>query len=316
MREREVEVFAGIDVSKGTLDLHIEPGARDLQVRYEDDGIEELCRCLLECSPRLIVIEASGGLETRLTSELVAKALPVAVINPRQARDFAKATGQLAKTDRVDAAALCAFARAIRPAVRELKDATTRELEALVTRRGQLVAMRTQELNRLASTATQPMRKSVERHIGWLDKRIREVEDETKRRLRGSEVWKTKDDLLRTVPGIGPVNSSAMLAKCPELGRLDRREIAKLIGVAPLADDSGMRHGKRHVWGGRAELRALLYMAAVSAMRSNAVIKAFAARLKAKGKPPKVVIVACMRKLLTILNAMLKTGTPWNPNFA
>jgi transposase len=269
-----------------------------------------------ERRPCLIVLEATGGLETRLACELAAQGLPVAVINPRQARDFAKATGQLAKTDRVDAAVLCAFAQAIRPAVRPLKDTTTRELDGLVTRRRQLVAMRTQELNRLPAATSTVMRKSIGRHIGWLEKRIREVEDETKRRLRGSEVWKTKDDLLRTVPGIGPANSSAMLAKCPELGRLDRREIAKLVGIAPLADDSGKHHGRRHIWGGRAELRALLYMATLSAMRFNPVIKVFAERLKAKGKHGKVVVVACMRKLLTILNAMVKTGTPWDPNLA
>lgn len=310
----ENECFAGIDVAKETLDLHLEPGGVEMHLAHDDEGIAQLCRRLLEHRAVLVVIEATGGLETRLASELAAHAVPVAVINPRQARDFAKATGELAKTDRVDAATLCAFARAVRPTVRPLKDATTRELDGLVTRRRQLVAMRTQELNRLSSAATVAMRKSIERHIGWLEKRIREVEDETRRRLHRSEVWKTKDDLLRTVPGIGPANSSAMLAKCPELGRLNRREIAKLVGIAPLANDSGKHHGRRHIWGGRAELRSLLYMATLSAMRFNPVIKAFAARLKGKGKHGKVVVVACMRRLLTILNAMIKSGTPWQPD--
>lgn len=316
MSEIDVEVFVGIDVSKATLDIHAEPGGHTLQVAHHDEGIAALCVWLQALHPRLIVIEATGGLETRVAAQLTAKGLLVAVINPRQARDFAKATGQLAKTDQVDAAVLCAFARVIRPQVRELKDETTRELEALVTRRHQLVGMRTQELQRVSTASSKAMQKDLRRHIAWLEKRIAEVEDVIRRRLRESEAWKIKDDLLRSVPGIGDTNSATMLSKCPEIGRLDRREIAKLVGLAPLANDSGKHHGVRHIWGGRADVRAALYMATLSAMRCNEAIQRFAERLTQAGKPPKVVIIACMRKLLTILNAMIKHQTRWNPNLA
>jgi transposase len=267
---------------------------------------------LVEVAPTLIVMEATGGLETPVASELAAKGLPVAVINPRQARDFAKASGQLAKTDQVDAAGLAAFARAIRPAIKPLKDADTRALDDLVTRRRQLIAMRVQETLRLGSAASKPLQKNLKAHIVWLDKQIAKLNDDLTKCLRNSEVWKTKDDLLRGIPGVGAVTTLTMLAKCPELGALNRREIAKLTGVAPLANDSGKHRGRRFIWGGRAEVRAVLYMAAVSAIRCNPAIRAFADRLKQAGKPPKVVIVACMRKLLTIMNSMLKNNAPWS----
>ena len=311
MNTKEMESFVGIDVAKGTLDLWIEPAGESLHITYDDAGIAAICQRLTALSPTLIVMEATGGLETRLATELAACGLPVAVINPRQARDFAKASGTLEKTDRVDAASLCAFARAIRPAVRPIKDADTRDLDDLVTRRRQLVAMRVQETLRLGSAATKALQKSLKSHIGWLDKRINELDDGLKRRLRNSDVWKAKDELLLSIPGVGAVTSSTILAKCPELGQLNRREIAKLSGVAPLADDSGKHRGKRSVWGGRAEVRAVLYMATISAMRCNPVIKKFGERLKNTGKPPKVVIVACMRKLLTIMNSILKNNVPW-----
>lgn len=264
----------------------------------------------------MIVVEATGGLEMRLASELAALGLNIAVINPRQARDFAKATGQLAKTDRVDAAMLAAFAKAIRPQVRALKDAETRALDDLVSRRRQLIAMRVQETLRLGMAASKPMQKSLNAHIVWLDKRIAEIDTDLTQRLRNSDVWRTKDDLLRGIPGVGVVTSQTLLAKCPELGTLNRREIAALIGVAPLANDSGKHRGKRFVWGGRADVRAVLYMAAISAIRCNTNIKAFAERLKLTGKPSKVVIVACMRKLLTIMNAMLKNNARWEQKIA
>jgi transposase len=316
MSEANIETFVGVDVSKNTLDVCAEPGNVRLHVAYDEEGIRRVCNELSGRQPRLIVVEATGGLETRLVAALAAKGLDVSVINPRQARDFAKATGQLAKTDEVDAAILCAFARAIRPPVRVLKDETTRELEALVTRRQQLVAMRTQETQRLYTVSGKALQKEVTRHIAWLNKRIVELDDTIRRRLRNSEIWRTKDDLLRGVPGIGEVNSAMLLCKCPEIGRLNRREISKLVGVAPLANDSGKHHGKRHIWGGRAEVRATLYMATIVAMKWNPVIKAFAERLQLAGKAPKVVIVACMRKLLSILNAMIKNMSPWNPNMA
>ena len=300
MSKISVETFVGIDVSKGTLDLCIEPAGETLHVEYDDKGISQVVKRLVEVSPTLIVMEATGGLEMRLAGELSAKSLPVAIINPRQARDFAKATGQLAKTDSVDAAILAAFARAIRPAVRPIKDADTRALDDLVTRRRQLVDMRVQETLRLG-TASKIQKKSLAAHITWLNKRITDLDDEMTKRLRASSVWKSKDDLLRGIPGVGEVTSLTMLAKCPELGQLNRREIAALTGVAPLAKDSGKHRGKRFIWGGRADVRAVLYMATVSAMRFNSRIKAFADRLILAGKPGKVVIVACMRKLLTII---------------
>lgn len=315
MSKSTVEKFVGIDVSKGTLDLCIEPAGETLHVDYDDKGISQVVKRLVEVSPTLIVMEATGGLEMRLAGELSAKSLPVAIINPRQARDFAKATGQLAKTDLVDAATLAAFARAIRPAVRPIKGADTRALDDLVTRRRQLVDMRVQETLRLG-TASKIQKKSLAAHITWLDKRITDLDDDLTKRLRASDVWKTKDDLLRGIPGIGAVTSLTMLAKCPELGQLNRREIAALAGVAPLARNSGKHRGKRFIWGGRADVRAVLYMATISAIRFNSRIKPFAERLKQAGKPGKVIIVACMRKLLTIMNTILKNNTPWSPQNA
>lgn len=310
MSENTVEKFVGIDVSKGTLDIGIEPTGEALRVVYDDKGIAQVVKRLVAVGPRLIVMEATGGLEVRLASELAVRGLPLAVINPRQARDFAKATGELAKTDAVDAAVLAAFARAIRPAVRAIKDADTRELDELLTRRRQLIEMRVQETLRLGTASKLP-RKSLVAHIAWLDKRIADLDVDLTKRLRASDAWRAKDDLLQGIPGVGAVTSLTMLAKCPELGSLNRREIAALVGVAPLANDSGKHRGKRFIWGGRADVRAVLYMASVTAIRCNSVLKAFAERLKQAGKPAKVVIVACMRKLLTIMNAMLKNNAPW-----
>jgi len=313
MNKMIVEKFVGIDVSKSTLDVCIEPAVQTLHVAYDEAGVRQVVSRLKEVKPILIVIEATGGLEVRIATELASLGLPVAVINPRQARDFAKATGQLAKTDQVDAAALAAFAKAIRPQARPLKDADTRALDDMVSRRRQLIDIRVQETLRLGTAASKPMQKSLNKHIAWLDKQITELDNDLAKRLRESDMWRAKDDLLRGIPGVGAVTTLTMLAKCPELGTLNRREIAALTGVAPLAKDSGKHRGKRFVWGGRADVRAVLYMATVSAIRCNDPIKAFAERLKKAGKPPKVVIVACMRKLLTIMNSMLKNNTPWNP---
>ena len=311
MSENEVEVFVGIDVSKRALDVQIEPPAESLRVDHDDAGIARLCARLSEVSPTLIVMEATGGMETRLAVELAARGLAVAVVNPRQVRDFAKATGQLAKTDRIDAGVLSAFARAIRPAVRPMKDKLTQELDDLVTRRRQLVQMRVQEALRLQG-ASKVQAKSLKAHIAWLDKRIANTETDLGKRLRSSDLWRVKDDLLLTIPGVGEITSRSVLSRCPELGSLNRQQIAKLVGVAPLNNDSGTHRGQRHIWGGRADVRSVLYMAAMSAMRCNDTIKAFATRLKKAGKPAKVVIVACMRKLLTIMNIIIKNSTPWN----
>ncbi len=316
MKETRAEKFAGIDVSKSTLDVCVVPEGKTLHVAYDETGISQIVDCLKDVGPTLIVLEATGGLEVRIATELASKGLPVAVINPRQARDFAKATGQLAKTDQVDAAVLAAFAKAIRPQVRPLKDEDTCALNDMVSRRRQLIDMRVQETLRLATAASKPLQKNLNKHIVWLDKQITEIDHDLTKRLRDSDVWRAKDNLLRSIPGVGAVTTLTLLAKCPELGALNRREIAALTGVAPLANDSGKHRGKRFIWGGRADVRAVLYMAALSAIRYNEPIKAFAERLKKSGKPPKVVIVACMRKLITIMNAMLKNNAPWNSTFA
>jgi len=315
MSENTVEIFVGVDVSKSTLDVQIEPLGQYLQVSNDDRGIASLVERLGELRPTLVVMEATGGLETCVAGELAARGVALAVVNPRQVRDFAKATGQLAKTDRIDAAVLCEFARAIRPAVRPIKDALTGELDAMLMRRRQLVQMRVQETLRLHS-ASKVQIKSLKGHIAWLDKQIVNIESDLGQRLRDSDLWRAKDNLLRSIPGVGTTTSFTMLGRCPELGTLNRHQAAKIVGIAPLNHDSGKHRGKRHIWGGRADVRSVLYMATISAMRCNPVIKAFAVRLKSAGKAPKVVIVACMRKLLTIMNTMLKNNTPWNPKIA
>jgi len=309
------EIFVGIDISKDTLDIGFQPSRHTGELPHDEQGISEATRRLREAEPRLVVLEATGGLETELAASLMAAGLAVVVVNPRQVRDYAKATGQLAKTDRIDALVLADFARAVRPEVRPMKDALTRELDDLVTRRRQLVEMRVQESLRLGRAA-KVQQKSLKSHIAWLDKRIEEIDTDLRQRLRASPAWRTKDDLLRSIPGVGATTSATLLAKLPELGTLDRKGIAALAGLAPLANDSGKQRGKRVIWGGRAEVRCVLYMSAVTAIRCNPVIHAFAQRLKAAGKPVKVVIVACMHKLLSIMNAMLKSNTPWNPKIA
>lgn len=311
MSENRVEVFVGVDVSKSTLDVCIEPSGESLQVGNDDPGIVQLCSRLSEIAPTLIVMEATGGMESRVAAALAARGLALAVVNPRQVRDFAKATGQLAKTDCIDAAVLSAFARAIRPEVRPRKDVLTQEFDDLITRRHQMVQMRVQEALRLHGASKHQI-KSVREHITWLDKRIVKIESDLDQRLRKSELWRAKDDILVSIPGVGEITSRSMLSRCSELGSLNRRQIAKLVGVAPLNNDSGTHRGRRHIWGGRADVRSVMYMATLTAIRCNTVIKAFATRLKAAGKPPKVVIVACMRKLLTIMNVMIKNNTPWN----
>ena len=315
MNQSKTEVFVGVDVSKATHDVRIEPLGESVSVANDDAGVATLCTRLCEVSPTLIVMEATGGMETCLAGQLAARGLAVAVVNPRQVRDFAKATGQLAKTDRIDAGVLCAFARAIRPAVRPMKDKFTRELDDLLTRRHQLVQMRVQETLRL-HCASKVQAKSLKAHITWLNKRISTLETDLGNRLRSSEIWRVKDDLLQSIPGVGKIASRSVLCACPEVGSLNRHQIAKLVGVAPLNNDSGTHRGQRHIWGGRAAVRSVLYMAAISAMRCNSAIKTFASRLKNAGKPAKVVIVACMRKLLTIMNIIIKNNTPWNPKKA
>lgn len=302
-------IFVGIDVSKAQLDVAQRLAGR-FTVPNTEAGVTQLLTRLTAAPPSLIVLEATGGVELPLTGALAAAGLPVVVVNPRQIRDFAKATGQLAKTDALDAQVLAHFAEVVRPEPRPLPDAQTQELAALVTRRRQLIEMLTAEKNRLAS-ARVVVRTQLRAHITWLEHALDQADRDLAEAIRQSPVWREKEELLRSVPGIGPVLTITLLANLPELGTLTHKQIAALVGVAPLNRDSGTLRGKRTVWGGRAQVRAALYMAAIVAVRFNPVIRAFYQRLCAAGKAKKVALVACMRKLLTIVNAMLKHRTAW-----
>ena len=270
------------------------------------------CGRVFRSSPTLVVLEATGGYERAAVAALAAAQMPVVVANPRQVRDFARATGQLAKTDRIDAETLALFAERVRPTPRPLADEASAALDALLTRRRQLVGMRGAERNRLEH-APPAVARGIRTHIRWLERQLSVVDRDLDDMIHQSPVWRAKEDLLRSVPGVGPIVSRTLLGELPELGQLNRRRIAALAGVAPFACDSGTLRGRRVVWGGRASVRAALYMSALVATRWNPVIRAFYQRLLAAGKPKKVALVACMRKLLTILNVMLRTNTPWAP---
>jgi transposase len=306
------EVFVGIDVARDKLDLAVRPAGEQWQVANTEAGIAALVPQLRALSPTLIVLEATGGLEVPLLAALGSAELPAVAVNPRQVRDFAKAVGKLAKTDAIDAQVLAHFADAVRPAVRPLPDAATQALGALVTRRRQLVEMLTAEENRF-KTATQAIRGDIQEHIAWLRTRLQGVDKELSQAIRSSPLWREQEDVLRSVPGIGPVVSATLLADLPELGTLGRKQIAALVGLAPVNRDSGTLRGKRTIWGGRATVRAALYMGALVGSRCNPVLRAMYTRLVAIGKTKKVALTACMHKLLTILNAMLKHHTPWAP---
>jgi transposase len=305
-------MVVGIDVSKDWLDAAM--GRQSLRVSNDAEGIGELTARLCAAGVRLVVMEATGGYETQAATAVAGAGLKLAVVNPRQVRDFAKATGRLAKNDRIDAQVIAAFGEAVAPQIVSLPDEQMRELQGLIARRSQLVGMRVQESNRLALTEV-ALRKQIKAHIAWLDKAIDEVNIDLTARLRSSPAWREKDQLYRSMKGVGPITSGTLMAALPELGTLDRRSIAALVGVAPFNCDSGRFLGRRVIWGGRAPVRRVLYMAAITAIRTNPVIKDFYARLIARGKPHKVALVACMRKMITILNAMARTNTPWTPAF-
>lgn len=307
-----MDIFVGIDVSKAVLDVAVAPTGDAWSVPNSTEGMQQLVGKLREFSPRLIVLEATGGLERRAVAALAGAALPVVAVNPRQVRDFAKATGQLAKTDAIDAAVLALFADRIRPEVRPLRDEEAQELEALIVRRRQVVDMITAEKNRLsAAPPSKLVRTAIGRTIKWLQKQLEDIDSDIDDAVTKSSAWKQKDDLLRSVPGVGKVLSRTLLSLVPELGTLGKKQLAALVGIAPLNRDSGKQRGRRCIWGGRAAVRNVLYMGALVAARFNPVIRAFHARLIASGKLPKVALVACMRKLLTILNAIVRDQTPW-----
>lgn len=306
----QAERFVGIDVAAGWLDVHVAPGGEAWRAANDAAGIAGVVARLRALGPALVVLEASGGHEAAAAAELGLAGLPVAVVNPRQVRDFARAVGQLAKTDALDAALLARFGQAVRPAPRPLPDEDARALKALVARRRQLVEMRVAEEQRLRLAAA-GVRAGIKRHVAWLRAEAAAVEGELAAAVAASPLWRETLALLCSVPGAGAGVGATLLAELPELGRLSRQEVAALAGLAPLNRDSGGQRGRRGTWGGRAGVRAALYMAVLAAIRCNPAIKAFHAQLVAAGKPPKVALVACMRKLLTVLNAIVRAGEPW-----
>ena len=315
VRMSTMDLYVGIDVSKATLDVATFPSGEAWTSAHNESEIEQLTTRLGLLRPKLIVLEATGGLERDAVASLFAAQLPVFVVNPRQMRHFAKGLGLLAKTDKLDAHAIARFAEAVKPSPRPLPDEQTQGLNALITRRRQIIGMQTAEKNR-SGTAPAVVRESIEAHLAWLQQELDALNDALDHQVRESPAWREKDALLQSVPGVGVVTSHSLIACLPELGILDRKQIAALVGVAPRNRDSGRFRGKRFVWGGRANIRAVLYMAVISASRFNPVIKAFYQRLLAAGKAKKVALVACMHKLLTILNAMVKNHTHWRPSLA
>lgn len=314
--DAKTPIYVGIDVSKAYLDSATRPGDKPGREPNNPAGIATLVARLVPLAPALVVVEATGGLELPLVAALQVVGIPVAAINPRQARDFAKASGRLAKTDRIDAEALAHFAEAIRPEARPLPSAEVRALDALLTRRQQLLGIRVMETNRLGSCSDPTVRAGLERHIAWLGAEAAEADRLLAEAVKASPAWKERDELLRSIPGLGPVTSLTLMAALPELGHLDGGKLSALVGLAPFADDSGTRHGSRHVRGGRAVVRRVLYLAALSAVRYNPAMKAFKERLVARGKKAKVILTAVARKLLVIANAVVRTGRPWQPEMA
>jgi transposase len=309
-------VRVGIDVSKAELAIAVHPSGEAWTSATTPAAVDALVTRLVALAPTLVVLEATGGYELPLVAACAVAQVPVAVVNPRQVRAFAQALGRTAKTDAIDATVLALFGVRIQPAVRAMPDAETQALAALVARRRQLLDMLQAEQQRLTHVTTGPVARDLRNHIRWLERRVRDVDAEIGTAIQQSPVWRVHEDLLRSVPGIGPTVARTLLADLPELGRLDRRAIAALVGVAPFNCDSGQQRGQRHIWGGRAPVRAALYMAALVASRHNAPLGAFYRRLRAAGKPAKVALVAVMRKLLTIVNAMIKHQSRWQDQTA
>lgn len=306
------EIYVGIDVSKQQLDMAIKGSDTTWQHGNDEPGILEVVNQLLTLDPVLVVIEASGGWEMTLVAELAYASLPVSVVNPTRVRNFARAAGTWAKTDKLDAMMIARFAEAIRPEVRPLRDEKERYLAALITRRRQTIYILTAEKNRRSTTYGR-ISKRLEGHIAWLEEELSSLDKEIKRFIQTSPVWVKNEALLKSVPGVGPVTSFTLLAELPELGTLSRQKIAALVGIAPFNKDSGPRRGKRRIFGGRAGVRSALYMAALVSSRANPIIREFYERLLERGKEKKVALTACMRKLLVILNAIVRDQKPWNP---
>ncbi len=308
--------FVGIDVSKAHLDVAVRPDDLCLQFSNDEAGIAELVSRMPAIKPERVVLEATGGMELDAVAAMLEAGLPVAVVNPRQARRFAEATGHLAKNDKIDAACLAHFAEAIRPPVRPLAEPEVQALDAVMTRRRQLLGMLTMETNRLGSCRDAGVRADLQAHIRWLQERISSSDKDLKERIEASPAWKEKEDLLRSIPGIGPVSSRTLLAALPELGKLNNKQAAALAGLAPYDDDSGTRRGQRHVRGGRSGVRNVLYMAALSAAKHNPHLRAFKQKLQRAGKKAKVVLTAVARKLVVLANAVLRTGQRYDPTLA
>ena len=305
------QMFVGIDVAKDRLDVHYRPSGEAFAVARTGEGVADLAERLRVAGPHLIVLEATGGFEQVVAAQLAGAGLPLAVVNPRQIRDFARATGRLAKTDRVDAAVIAHFAQAVRPPLRPLPDEQARLLGELVTRRRQVIEMMTAESNRARQIETKRLKKRIERHRSTLQAELTEIDRELDETIRGTPIWRERENLLKSVPGIGDVVARTLIAELPELGTLDRRKIAALAGVAPFSRDSGTMRGKRMIWGGRSQVRGALYMAALVGSRFNPTIAAYYQRLLAAGKSKKLALTACMRKLLVILNAILRDRRTW-----
>jgi transposase len=304
------DAYVGVDVSKAWLDVAVRPSGEVWKVANHESGFAELVEKLKVVGPKIVVMEATGGYQAPAAAALSVAGFVVAVVNPRQVRDFGRASGQLAKTDALDAEVIARFGEVMKPEPRPLPDAETEALRALVARRRQVVEMITAETNRLA-TALKPVRADIEEHIKFLRRRLKDMDDDLYDGLKKSPLWRVKEQLLKSVPGVGRVTICTLIAQVPELGTLSGRKISALVGVAPLNRDSGTYRGKRVTWGGRAAVRHVLYMATLVSVRRSATMKACYERLRAGGKPAKVALVACMRKLLVRLNAMMRTRTPW-----